>query len=92
MTGNGSDVGFTCVALHWLQRCCVSAQRHDQVYRDDEQLWIIMSVHGYRMSCYWRPVGLLGHIESSELQEVSDQIFPVLNTASWTGLGAVNLS
>lgn len=82
-------VGFTCVVLHWLQRCCFSAQRHDQTYRDDE-LWI-MSVHGYRTSCYWRPVSLLGHTESSRLQEVSDQTFSVLDAASWTGLAAVNL-
>lgn len=83
-------VVFTSVVLQLLQRCYVSAQRHDQVYRDDEQLRIT-SVHGYRMNCYWKPVGLLGQIESSGLQEVSDQSFPVLDAASWTGLAAANL-
>lgn len=83
-------VVFTCVALHWLQRCCVSARRHDQVYRDDEQLRIT-SVHGYRTGCYWKPMGLLGHTENSGLLEVSDQTFPVLDPASWTGLAAANL-
>lgn len=66
------------------------SQRHDQAYRDDEQLRS-MSAHGYRTGCYWKPVGLLGQTENSRLQGVSDQTFPVLDAASWAGLAAANL-
>lgn len=36
-------------------------------------------------------MGLLEHTENSGLLEVSDQTFPVLDPASWTGLAAANL-